>query len=92
MTNRTGGDSRSFIMARRGLTVLFTLLGMAVFFSIAGFVTLYLLFGREPAVASQSTLVLAVGGVASLLQPLSGVIWRRPSRIISPRNWRPSMN
>jgi len=31
-------------MARRGLTVLFTLLGAAVFVSIAAFFALYLLF------------------------------------------------
>src|ERR1043165_8846598 len=49
-------------MARRGFTVLFTLLGIAVFISIAGFVALYVLFGREPAISSNSTLVLQVGG------------------------------
>jgi protease-4 len=56
-------------MARRGFTVLFTLLGMAVFFSIAAFVAMYLLFGREPAVAQRSTLVLPVGGDLSELAP-----------------------
>jgi protease-4 len=49
-------------MARRGVTVLFTLLGVAVFVSIAGFVVLYAFFGREPAVSANSTLVLQVGG------------------------------
>jgi protease IV len=56
-------------MARRGFTVLFTLLGMAVFFSIAAFVAMYLLFGREPAVAQRSTLVLPVGGDLTELAP-----------------------
>src|SRR5262245_48078418 len=56
-------------MARRGLTVLFTLLGMAVFFSIAAFVAMYVLFGREPAVAAHSTLVLPVGGDLAELAP-----------------------
>ncbi|HUC74470.1 MAG TPA: signal peptide peptidase SppA [Vicinamibacterales bacterium] len=56
-------------MARRGLTLLFTLLGVAVFVSIAGFVALYLLFGREPAVASNTTLVLQVGGDLAEVAP-----------------------
>jgi protease-4 len=56
-------------MARRGLTVLFTLLGMAVFFSITAFGAMYLLFGREPTVAAHSTLVLPVGGDLSELAP-----------------------
>ena len=56
-------------MARRGLTLLFTLLGFAVFVSIAGFVVLYLLFGREPAVASNTTLVLQVGGDLAEVAP-----------------------
>jgi protease-4 len=56
-------------MARRGLTVLFTVLGMAVFFSIAAFVAMYLLFGREPSVAAHSTLVLQVGGDLAEVAP-----------------------
>ena len=47
-------------MARRGFTVLFTVLGIAVFISIAGFALLYVLFVRAPAVPSRSTLVLNV--------------------------------
>src|SRR5262249_10880733 len=61
--------SEVLTMARRGLTVLFTLLGMAVFFSIAAFVAMYVLFGREPAVAAHSTLVLQVGGDLAELAP-----------------------
>jgi protease IV len=49
-------------VARRGLAVIFTLLGAALFVSIAGFTLLYVLFGREPAVPSNATLVLRVGG------------------------------
>src|SRR6059036_46358 len=56
-------------MARRGFAVLFTVLGVAVFISIAGFVLLYLLFGREPTVASNSTLVLRVGGDLTEVAP-----------------------
>jgi protease-4 len=56
-------------MARRGLTVLFTLLGVAVFVSIAGFVLLYVMFGREPTVPARSTLVLRVGGDLTEMEP-----------------------
>src|ERR1051325_4617588 len=49
-------------MARRGVAIIFTILGVAVFISFVGFALLYLLVGREPAVASNSTLVLRVGG------------------------------
>ncbi len=37
-------------MARRKFTVIFTVLGFAFVVSVAGFVLLYLLVGREPAV------------------------------------------
>ena len=47
-------------MARRGFTVIFTMLGLAVFISLAGFALLYFFVGREPSVASNSTLVLRV--------------------------------
>src|SRR5918912_1275042 len=49
-------------MARRGVAIIFTILGVAVFISFVGFALLYLLVGREPAVASNSTLMLRVGG------------------------------
>ena len=49
-------------MARRGIAVVFTLLGIAVFVSLAGFALLYLALGREPAVPSNAALVLRVGG------------------------------
>jgi protease-4 len=49
-------------MARRGFAVIFTLLGVALVVSIVGFMLLYLLIGREPSVASNSMLVLRVGG------------------------------
>jgi protease-4 len=56
-------------MARRGFAILFTLLGMAFFVSIVGFALLYLLFGREPAVPANATLVLRVGGSLTELAP-----------------------
>ena len=60
-------------MARRRFTVIFTILGVAVFVSIAGFVVLYLLFGREPAVTANSTLVLKIGGDLSEVAPTNFV-------------------
>jgi protease-4 len=56
-------------MARRGFAVLFTFLGVAVFLSIAGFALLYLIFGREPPVSTNSTLVLRVGGDLAEVAP-----------------------
>ena len=56
-------------MARGRFAVIFTVLGFAVFVSIAGFVFLYLFVGREPAVSSNTTLVLKVGGDLSEVAP-----------------------
>jgi protease-4 len=64
-------------MARRGFAVLFTVLGVAVFLSIAGFALLYLLFGREPVVSSNSTLVLRVGGDLTEVAPNDVVSYLR---------------
>jgi protease-4 len=64
-------------MARRGLSVLFSLLGFAVFLSIAGFLAIYLVFGREPAVSSNSTLLLKVGGSLSEVAPADVVGYLR---------------
>jgi protease-4 len=56
-------------MARGRFTVIFTVLGFAVFVSIAGFVLLYFAFGREPSVPPNATLVLKVGGDLSEVAP-----------------------
>ena len=56
-------------MARGRFTVIFTVLGFAVFISIAGFAFLYLIVGREPSVSSNTTLVLKVGGDLSEVAP-----------------------
>jgi len=56
-------------MARGRFTVIFTVLGFAVFVSIAGIVLLYLIVGREPSVATNTTLVLKVGGDLSEVAP-----------------------
>ena len=73
-------------MARRGFTVLFTLLGIAVFISIVGFIALYLAFGREPAVPSNSTLVLRVGGNLSEIAPADVVSYVRGVRTPTVRS------
>ena len=73
-------------MARRGFTVLFTVLGVAVFVSIAGFALLYVLFGREPAVPSRSTLVLRVGGDLAEMEPADVVSYLRGGRVPTVRS------
>ena len=81
-------------MARRGFTVLFTVLGIAVFISIAGFALLYMLFGREPAVPSRSTLVLNVGGDLSEMEPADVVGYLRGGKRLTVRgvqNRRPAV-
>src|SRR6185436_2752475 len=72
-------------MARRGFAVLFTFLGMALFISIAGFTAMYLLFGRGPAVPSNATLVLRVGGSLSELAPNDVVGYLRGTRTSTVR-------
>jgi len=67
-------------MARRGFAILFTLLGVAVFVSILGFVAMYLAFGREPAVPSNATLVMRVGGDLAEVAPADVVGYLRGVR------------
>ena len=74
-------------MARGRFTVIFTVLGFAVFISIAGFVLLYVLFGREPAVASNSTLVLKVGGDLSEVSPTNVVGYFRSTNTSTVRTY-----
>jgi protease IV len=73
-------------MARRGFAILFTLLGFALFVSIVGFGTMYLLFGREPAVPASATLVLRVGGSLSELAPADVVGYLRGSKTPTVRS------
>jgi protease-4 len=49
-------------MKKRGILLVFTLIGLAVFVSAAVLVLIYAAVAREPSVASQSTLVLRPGG------------------------------
>src|SRR4249920_1562252 len=74
------GQGYTDYMARRGFAILFTLLGFAVFVSIVGFGLMYLLFGREPAVPSNATLVLRVGGSLTELAPADVVGYLRGSK------------
>src|SRR5258706_7353705 len=73
-------------MARRGFTVLFTLLGVAVFVSMVSLVALYLLFGREPSVPSSATLVLRVGGNMAEVAPADVVSYFRGARTPTVRS------
>ncbi len=67
-------------MARRGFAIIFTLLGAACVISIAGFAILYVLFGREPSVPSDSMLVLRVGGNLTEVAPADVVGYLRGVR------------
>ena len=73
-------------MARRRFTVIFTVLGFALFVSMAGFLLLYLAVGREPAVASNSTLVLKVGGDLAEVAPANVVGYLRGSKAATVRS------
>ena len=67
-------------MARRGFAIIFTLLGFALFTSIVAFTLMYVVFGREPAVPSNATLVLKVGGSLAELAPADVVGYLRGSK------------
>ena len=67
-------------MARRGITIVFTLLGVAFVLSFAGFVALYLLFGREPAVPANAILTLTIGGDLAEIAPADVVSYRARRR------------
>ena len=71
---------------RRGIAILFTLLGIAFFVSILGFTALYFLFGREPAVASNTTLVLRVGGNLTEVAPADVVGFLRGAKMPTVRS------
>jgi len=67
-------------MARRAFAIVFTVLGLAFFVSIVGFVFLYFLFGREPAVPSNATLVMRIGGDLAEVAPADVVGYLRGVR------------
>ena len=73
-------------MATRRFAVLFTVLGIAVFVSMAGFALLYIAFGREPTVPSDATLVLRVGGDLAEMAPADVVGYLRGVRAPTVRS------
>lgn len=56
-------------MAKRGIALVLTLIGLAAVVSIAGLLLLYLMVSREPDVARQSTLVLRPSGELHEMAP-----------------------
>ena len=73
-------------MAKRRFAVLFTVLGIAVFLSMAGLGLLYLAVGREPNVPADATLVLRVGGNLSEMAPADVVGYLRGARAPTVRS------
>jgi protease-4 len=73
-------------MARRGFAVIFTILGVAFFISIAGFAALYLLLERAPVVPAHATLVLRVGGDVADVAPADVVGYLRGVRTPTVRS------
>src|SRR5438132_8857190 len=67
-------------MAKRRFAVLFTVLGLAVFLSMAGFALLYIAFVRAPSVPTDATLVLRVGGDLQEMAPADVVGYLRGVR------------
>jgi protease-4 len=57
------------VALRRGVALVFTLIGVAILVSIAAVALLVLVVGREPDVSSNSTLVLRVGGDLAEAEP-----------------------
>src|SRR5580765_6029978 len=85
------GSGQETIMARRKFTVIFTVLGFAFVVSAAVFVLLYLLVGREPAVPSNATLVLKVGGDLSEVAPSNVVGYLRGANAPTVRSYVESL-
>ncbi len=73
-------------MARRGFTIIFTLLAVALVVSVAGFAMLYLVLGREPAVPGNAVLVLRVGGNLAELAPADVVGYLRGAKTPTVRS------
>jgi protease-4 len=70
-------------MARRGIAVLFAVVGVAFAISVAAFLTLYLLIGREPSVPGNATLTLKVGGELAEVAPTDVVTYLSGSRTLT---------
>ena len=67
-------------MVRRGLAIIFALLGVALIVSLAGFFALYRLMSREPTVPSNALLSMRLGGELSEMAPSSVVSYFSESR------------
>ena len=78
-------------MARRGIAIVLSLVGIAFVVSIGGFLLLYFLLGREPSLPSNATLTLRLGGDLAEIAPadvvgyLRGVRTPRRSWLTLPR-------
>ena len=64
-------------MARRGIAVIFTFIGVALVASIVGFALLYLITSREPTVPARAVLVLRIGGDLAEVAPADVVGYLR---------------
>jgi protease-4 len=73
-------------MARRGLTIIFTFLAVAVVVSIGAFVALYLFVGREPSVPANAMLTMRVGGDLADVAPTDVVGYLRGVRTPTVRS------
>ena len=73
-------------MARRGIAVMFTLIGIALVVSVVGFVLLYLIASREPAVPAHAVLVLRIGGDLAEVAPADVVGYLRGVRTPTVRS------
>ena len=73
-------------MARRGIAIVFSVLGFALVVSMAGFLLLYFLVGREPSVPSNATLVLRVGGTLAEIAPADVIGYIRGVRTPTVRS------
>jgi len=74
-------------MARRGIAIILTLLGLAFVVSIAGFIALYFLVGREPSVPANAILTLRIGGDLAEVAPADVVGFLRGVRTPTVRSY-----
>ena len=65
---------------RRGLLLVFTLLGVAVVLSLATVIAIYMLVGRGPSIPDRATLTLKIGGELSELDPTDVVSFLSTNR------------
>src|SRR6266850_2872991 len=73
-------------MARRGFAIVFTVIGFLLVLMITSFMVLYLLFGREPVVPANTTLVLRIGGALTEVAPADVVGYLRGVRTPTVRS------